>query len=122
MALLQQEAELSEIVRLVGVDALSARQRMIMETSKSLREDFLYQSAFDPVDTYCSMAKQYRLLKLIMLFHHEGLVAVEAGKNLDKILDLPVRERIGRARFIPEDQVDKTFTELEAQLRAEMPR
>ncbi|HAI20339.1 MAG TPA: V-type ATP synthase subunit A [Clostridiales bacterium UBA8153] len=105
MALLQHEAELQEIVRLVGLDALSPRQRMTLETAKSLREDFLYQSAFHEVDTYCSMPKQYRILKLILAFHQAASAAMERGVALDRILQLPVRERIVRARLMPEDRL-----------------
>lgn len=116
MSLLQTEAELQEIVRLVGLDALSARQRMTLETAKSLREDFLYQSAFHEVDTYCSMPKQYRILKLILTFHHAALAAMDSGAPLDRILSLPVRDRIARARLVAEDRL----SELE-QLIAAMP-
>jgi V/A-type H+-transporting ATPase subunit A len=120
MALLQHEAELQEIVRLVGLDALSARQRMTLETAKSLREDFLYQSAFHEVDTYCSMPKQYRILKLILAFHQAALAAMERGVALDRILQLPVRERIVRARLMPEDRVSE-LDELIAGMPDAMP-
>ncbi len=79
MAILQQEQELNEIVRLVGLDALSPRQRMVLETAKSLREDFLYQSAFHEVDTYCSQKKQYGILKVILALHQRCLEAIEGG-------------------------------------------
>ncbi|HHV78795.1 MAG TPA: V-type ATP synthase subunit A [Firmicutes bacterium] len=121
MSLLQQEAELQEIVRLVGIDALSPQQRLTLETAKSLREDFLYQSAFHEVDTYCSMRKQYKLLKLILRFHEVALEALEGGARLDQILELPVRERIARARFIPEDQVD-SIDDIEAEVVRQMPK
>ncbi|MCR4397655.1 MAG: V-type ATP synthase subunit A [Firmicutes bacterium] len=121
MSILQQEAELLEIVRLVGIDALSPKQRMTLETAKSLREDFLYQSAFHEIDTYCSMKKQYRLLRVILLFHHTADKALEAGAPLDAILELPVRQAIARARFIPEDRLDD-FGDIEARIKAEMPR
>jgi V/A-type H+-transporting ATPase subunit A len=120
MALLQHEAELQEIVRLVGLDALSARQRMTLETAKSLREDFLYQSAFHEVDTYCSMPKQYRILKLILAFHQAALAAMERGLALDRILQLPVRERIVRARLMPEDRLSE-LDELIAGMPDAMP-
>jgi len=120
MSLLQQEAELQEIVRLVGVDALSSRQRMVLETAKSLREDFLYQSAFHEVDTYCSLKKQYRILKLILMFNELGAKAVAAGAPLDRILSLPVRDRIARARLVPESEIDE-FEKMEEEIRLEMP-
>ncbi|MGE5484598.1 MAG: V-type ATP synthase subunit A [Ignavibacteriales bacterium] len=121
MSILQQEAELQEIVRLVGIDALSPRQRLVLETAKSLREDFLYQSAFHEVDSYCSMKKQYRLLKVILLLHQAALKAVEAGAPLQAILDMPVKQAIARARFIPEDRLDD-FGDIEARVKAEMPK
>ncbi|NPV69724.1 MAG: V-type ATP synthase subunit A [Firmicutes bacterium] len=121
MAILQQEAELQEIVRLVGIDALSPRQRMVLETAKSVREDFLYQSAFHEIDTYCSMKKQYRLLKVILMFHGLALKALEGGAPLNTILNLPVRQQIARARFIPEDKLDD-FGGVEAAIKAEMPK
>lgn len=108
MRLLQEEAELEEIVRLVGVDALSARERLILETAKSLREDFLHQNAMHEVDTYSSLAKQFSMLELILNYHHEASVLVEKGEidlDLEKLFALPVRERIARARYIPEKQL-----------------
>jgi len=102
MSILQEESELTEIVRLVGLDALSLRQRMILETAKSLREDFLYQSAFHEIDTYCSQKKQSGILEVILAFHHKALAALSAGMRIEKILALPVRERIARARITPE--------------------
>ncbi len=107
MAIMQEEAELEEIVRLVGVDALSPRQRLTLETAKSIREDFLYQSAFHEVDTYCSMAKQHRLLRLILAFHDQALRALEAGAPLEALLELPVREKIARARYTPEEELER---------------
>ncbi len=121
MSLLQQEAELQEIVRLVGIDALSERQRMVLETSKSLREDFLYQSAFHEVDTYCSLKKQYRILKLILMLHELANDALSKGAPIDKILAMPVRDRISRARLVPEQDLSQ-FDGIEEQIRAEMPR
>lgn len=121
MSILQQEEELREIVRLVGIDALSVQQRLILETAKSIREDFLYQSAFHEIDTYCSMKKQYRLLRLILRFHDLAAEALEAGARLDDILELPVRERIARARFIPEDSL-QTFDDIEREIAQQMPK
>jgi len=121
MALLQQEAELQEIVRLVGVDALSERQRMVLETSKSLREDFLYQSAFHEVDTYCSLKKQYRIMKLILMLHELANDVLSKGASIDKVLAMPVRNRISRARLVPEQDLSQ-FDGIEEQIRAEMPR
>ncbi|HSW09691.1 MAG TPA: V-type ATP synthase subunit A [Bacillota bacterium] len=104
LAILQEEAELQEIVRLVGVDALSPRQRLTLETAKSLREDFLYQSAFHEIDSYCSIPKQVKLLSVILGFHDQAMRALDAGASLEALLELPIREQIARARFIPEDE------------------
>lgn len=106
MRILQKEDELQEIVRLVGVDALSRDDRMILETAKSIREDFLHQNAFDDIDTYTSMAKQYRLLKLILDFQHQAQAALDRGASLDRLLALSVREEIARAKYIPEDKTE----------------
>jgi len=107
LAILQEEAELEEIVRLVGLDALSADKRLIMETAKSIREDFLHQNAFDEVDTYSSFEKMVKLMELIMLFHGLAEDALEKGVPVTEIASLAVRERIARAKFIPEETLDK---------------
>ncbi len=120
MSILQEEQELNEIVRLVGLDALSTRQRMILETAKSLREDFLYQSAFHEVDTYCSQRKQYGILQVVLEFHHRALKALEGGAKLDRILGLSVRERIARARVTPEEEWPKELEEILAAMEAEV--
>lgn len=121
MAVLQEESELQEIVRLVGLDALSMKDRMTMETARTIREDYLHQNAFDDVDTYTSMTKQYKMLKLIMEFNQLGQDALEAGAELSQITSLDVRERIGRAKYIPEEkmsELDTIMTELVEQMRA----
>ncbi len=105
MRILQSESELNEIVRLVGIDALSPKDRLTMEVARSIREDYLHQDAFDPVDTYTSMGKQYRMLHIIVSFRARALKAMEAGVLLRDVLSLPVRERIARMKFIPEDQM-----------------
>ncbi|MBN2322357.1 MAG: V-type ATP synthase subunit A [Spirochaetes bacterium] len=107
LAILQEEAELEEIVRLVGLDALSADKRLIMETAKSIREDFLHQNAFDEVDTYSSFDKMVKLMELIMLFHGLSEDALEKGVPVTEIASLSIRERIARAKFIPEEKLDK---------------
>jgi len=119
MRLLQQESELQEIVRLVGVDSLSARERLILETARSIREDFLLQNAFHDVDTYCSLEKQKLMMKLIMTFHEEALRALEREADLDKLLALPVRERIARAKYTTEEdlgQFEQILTDIQAQI------
>jgi len=107
MSLLEQEAELREIVRLVGAEALSLRDRLILETARSIREDFLHQNAFHEVDTHTSMAKQYEMLKTILHFHKQALAAIDAGVETDTLFKLPVREEIARAKYIPQDEMDK---------------
>jgi len=116
MRILQEEAELEEIVRLVGIDSLSAVERVTLEAAKSIREDYLHQNAFHDVDTYTSLNKQYRMLKLIMAFYYKGCEAVEAGVSINRIFAMPVRERIGRAKYVPEEQVEQVFAEIEAEL------
>jgi V/A-type H+-transporting ATPase subunit A len=121
MNLLQKEAELNEIVRLVGVDALGWRDRLTLEVARSIREDYLHQNAFDDVDTYTSLSKQARMLGLILDYYNRGLAALDAGADFSKVTSLPVRERIGRAKYIPEDEVsqfDKIETELSEQMGA----
>ncbi|MDN5276098.1 MAG: V/A-type H+/Na+-transporting ATPase subunit [Clostridiales bacterium] len=123
MALLQEEAQLEEIVRLVGVDALSVRDRLVLEAAKSIREDYLHQNAFHDVDTYTSLAKQYKMLKLIIEFYHLGQKALDAGAEFSQVVNLPVRERIGRAKYISEgqlEQLDEILKELREQMSSLM--
>jgi V/A-type H+-transporting ATPase subunit A len=120
MRVLQEEAELEEIVRLVGVDALSSAERLTLEAAKSIREDYLHQNAFHEVDTYTSLRKQYRMLKLIMAFYYKGKKALEAGVPIRELFALPVRERIGRAKYTPEEEVENLFNDIENQLNKEM--
>jgi len=115
MRLLQVEAELEEIVRLVGVEALSPSDRLSLETARSIREDFLMQNAFDEIDTYTSLQKQLRLLRVIIRFYELGKQAIAQGAPIEKLIELPGRENIAHAKFIPEDQL-KRFDELERQL------
>jgi V/A-type H+-transporting ATPase subunit A len=119
MQLLQKEAELKELVRLVGIDALSPQDRIILETTKSIREDFLHQSAFDPEDAYTRLQKQFRMLRAILELHHACIRAIEKKCPLRKLLDLPVREKIARMRYVPEKdigQFDAIEDDIEAQL------
>ena len=119
MNVLQDEANLDEIVRLVGVDALSYRDRMTLETAKMVREDYLHQNAFHETDTYTSLAKQYKMLALIKKFHDLGVAAVDNYADLDEILALPAKERIGRAKYIEERELD-VFDEISDELEREM--
>ncbi len=107
MALLQEEASLDEIVRLIGIDALSEKDRLKLEVAKSIREDYLQQNAFHEVDTYASLGKQYKMLKLILKFYDEANRALEVGVYLDKILALEVRDKIARSKYIAEDEIAK---------------
>ncbi|WP_312060345.1 V-type ATP synthase subunit A [Anaerotignum sp.] len=120
MRLLQTEAELQEIVQLVGVDSLSHSDRLILETARSIREDFLHQNSFHEVDTYTSLHKQYRMLKLILTFYHEAQTAIKAGVHIQKITKLNVIERIGRAKYMEEVNVDKSYDEIEKDIKAEI--
>ncbi|WP_048202499.1 ATP synthase subunit A [Methanocaldococcus bathoardescens] len=104
MGLLQKEAELQEIVQLVGPDALPDKERVILEVARMLREDFLQQDAFDEVDTYCPPMKQYLMLKIIMTFYQEALKAVERGVEPAKILKVSVKQDIARMKYIPHDE------------------
>ncbi len=121
--ILQEEARLDEIVKLVGMDALSPRDRLTMEAAKSVREDYLHQNSFHEVDTYTSPAKQFKMLKLIVDFYFAGQRALDRGVDIDAILGLPCREQIGRAKYIKEDgngELDKihdVMNEQFAQLR-----
>jgi len=119
MGLLQEESELEEIVRLVGVDALSIKDRFVLEAAKSVREDYLHQNAFHDVDTYASLKKQYRMLRLIIEYYRQGMRALQADAELSEVINLPVRERISRAKYIPETDIH-TFDDIEAELRDQM--
>lgn len=120
LKLLQEEADLKEIVQLVGVDALSFKDRIKLEACKSIREDYLHQNAFHEIDTFSSLNKQYRLLKLIIAFYELSEDAIEKGANFNKVVSMPVRERIGRFKYVEEKDVDTTFTEVMNQLKDEL--
>ncbi|HAG43633.1 MAG TPA: V-type ATP synthase subunit A [Clostridium sp.] len=121
MALLQEEANLEEIVRLVGIDALSERDRLKLEVSKSIREDYLQQNAFHEVDTYASLDKQYKMLKLVLKFMKEANKALDAGVYLEKILNISARDKIARSKYIPEVEIDK-IKEIEEELENEIQK
>jgi len=107
MTLLEQESQLIEIVRLVGAESISAQDRMALETSKSIREDFLHQNAFHKVDTFTPVEKQYEMIKLILHFHQAGLTAIENGIDTSEIFKLPVREDIARAKYLDNDKIEQ---------------
>ena len=118
-ALLQEEASLQEMVRLVGEDALSAPDRLKMETARSIREDLLQQNAFMDEDTYTSLHKQYKLMRLILSFYDICQQALEKGANIEKLVSMEVREPIGRFKYTAEDQVDARYNEIEQALMKE---
>ncbi|HOB64950.1 MAG TPA: V-type ATP synthase subunit A, partial [Clostridia bacterium] len=121
MSILQEEAALDEIVRLVGMDALSPRDKLTMDTAKSIREDYLHQNAFHEVDTYASLHKQHRMLKLILECHDLSASALEKNVDIEDILEMPVKEKIGRSKYIRETDLhefDAIETELKRQINA----
>ena len=115
-ALLQEESELDEIVRLVGIDALSYKDRLTLECARSIREDYLHQNAFHEVDTYTSPKKQYLMLKSILLNYDKSLEALEQDASFNKLITLPVREKIGRLKYVPENETQAAYDEIIADL------
>ena len=109
MTLLHEEAELNEIVQMVGMDALSPTDRLKMEASRSIREDFLHQNSFHDIDTYTSLEKQYLMMKLVIGYYNEGVKALENGADIKKLIDLSVREDIGRFKYTEEKDIDKEY-------------
>ncbi|WP_097027328.1 V-type ATP synthase subunit A [Clostridium peptidivorans] len=107
MSLLQEESSLEEIVRLVGIDALSESDRLKLETARSIREDYLQQNAFHDADTYASLNKQYKMLKLVLQFGDEAQRALKAGVYLKNILNLEIRDKIARSKYITEENIGK---------------
>ena len=109
MRILQEEEQLNEIVRLVGIDSLSDNDRLTLEVAKSIREDYLQQNAFDEVDTFTSREKQFDMLKIILNFGKEARQALALGAYFDEIMEGTafVRERISRSKYIPEDELSK---------------
>lgn len=126
MRMLQDEAELDEIVKLVGMDALSPSDRLKMETARSIREDFLHQLAFHEVDTYTSLNKQLHMIRLILAFYDFSSEALKMGGDINAISKLPIRESIGRFKYITEDKVaeeyEKIMADLEVQMRASIEK
>lgn len=120
MSLLQDESELEEIVKMVGMDALSAADRLKMEAARSIREDFLHQNSFDDVDTYTSLRKQYMMMKLIMEFYHKAVEALSQGANINSIISVPVRESIGRFKYVHEDEIDQHYSQVMDELDVQM--
>lgn len=121
LGILSREAELKEITRLVGIEAISLKERFLLEVARSIREDFLLQNAFNELDTYTSLEKQLHMLSIILDFYHQGLSALDNGVQLEDILNLPVREEISRMKYLPEQEKVKFF-ELEDMVKREFSR
>ena len=119
MTLLQEEAELEEIVKMVGMDALSPGDRLKMEAARSIREDFLHQNSFHEIDTYTSLEKQHNMMRLVLAFYDAGLDALKQGADINDIVKLPVREQIGRYKYTKEDQLAAEYEKVTRQLVAE---
>lgn len=119
MTLLQEEAELEEIVKMVGMDALSPGDRLKMEAARSIREDFLHQNSFHEIDTYTSLEKQHNMMRLVLAFYDAGLDALKQGADINDIVKLPVREQIGRYKYTKEDQLAAEYEKVTHQLAAE---
>ncbi|MDR2267291.1 MAG: V-type ATP synthase subunit A [Christensenellaceae bacterium] len=119
MAILQEEASLQEIVRLVGTDALSPKDKITMDTAKSIREDYLHQDAFNEIDTYTSLNKQYRMLKLVIAFDTLARTALNKNVEPEDIIELPVKEKISRSKYIPENELE-SFDAIELEMKKEI--
>lgn len=120
MRILSVESELEEIVKLVGVDALSPNERLTLEAARSVREDFLQQNAFEDGDSYTSLDKQYRLIKLILSFYKKSGDALKRGADIEKIADLPVREKIGRAKSADPEKYVAEYEDIDREITAEL--
>ena len=112
MRLLQEEAELNEIVQMVGMDALSAQDRLKMEAARSIREDFLHQNSFHDVDTYTSLKKQLFMMELVLAYYDQSVEALKQGANIQDIINLPVREPIGRYKYVREENLDAEHSKI----------
>ncbi len=120
LSLLSDESELEEIVKMVGMDALSDTDRLKMEASRSIREDFLHQLAFHEIDTYTSPNKMHHMMQLVVAYYEKSLDALNKGASMKDIINLPVREAIGRFKYIKEDDVNDEFAKIESRLDKEL--
>jgi len=121
MKILEEEDELKEIVRLVGMDALSQSERLLLEVARSVREDFLHQNAFHEIDTYTSIEKQYKMLRAILYFYDKAQEALKDGVTIEGISKLKVLERMARAKYVGEDKLDnieKIEKEIDEEIKA----
>ena len=119
MSLLSDEASLQEIVQLVGMDALSAPDRLKLEAARSIREDFLHQDAFHEVDTYSPLEKQFKMMNLVLEYYDIASEALKKGADIEKLADLEIRERIGRYKYIPNENLQKEYDEIITELHRE---
>ena len=120
MTLLQEEAELEEIVKMVGMDALSPTDRLKMEAARSIREDFLHQNSFHEVDTYTSLKKQHMMMRLVNAFYERSVAALGEGASLRKLISMSVREQIGRFKYVKEDALEAEFVKVDEELSAQI--
>ena len=120
MTLLQEEAELEEIVKMVGMDALSPADRLKMEAARSIREDFLHQNSFHETDTYTSLKKQHMMMLLVNAFYDRAVQALSEGASLQKLISMPVREQIGRFKYVQEDALDEEFKKADEELSVQI--
>ncbi len=120
MRLLQEEAELEEIVKLVGMDALSSPDRLKLETARSIREDFLHQNAFHDIDTYTPLDKQLMMMKIILMFYDKAKEALELNADINSLVNMNVRESIGRFKYVPVNECDKQYEKIRLNLEKEI--
>lgn len=119
MQLLQEEAELEEIVKLVGMDSLSGLDRLKLEAARSIREDYLHQNAFHEVDTYTPLKKQLLMMRLILAFYDKAVFALKEGADIEKLVSIPARESIGRFKYVPDDRADDVYGKVITELNKE---
>jgi V/A-type H+-transporting ATPase subunit A len=120
MSLLQKESELNEIVRLVGIDSLSPEDRLTMEATRMIREDFLQQNAFVDTDAYTSFPKQFKLLHIILEFYHQGKAALTVGADMMNLFSISARDRISRAKDVSQSEYEKVYAEIMTEMTAQI--
>ena len=120
MNILQDESELNEVVQMVGMDALSASDRLKMEAARSIREDYLHQNSFDEVDTYTSLQKQHYMMEMVIAYYEKTTEALNEGASLNDLISLPVREKIGRYKYTKEENIKEEYDNIISTLEAEI--
>ena len=120
MTILQEEAELNEIVQMVGMDALSPTDRLKMEAARSIREDFLHQNSFHEIDTYTPLRKQYLMMKLVLAFYEKSVDALNKGADMNTLIAMPVREKIGRYKYTTDADIESEYKNVEEELDKEV--